>query len=141
MDVGNRVCGTRILNDQVVDFQVFALVETNSEVRLGQSADVVADITVFSRHVDNHVARRQLADVFVLLRLQNVHETEVLRCNLIKHIALQNVVGHLVAQNQEPAAIGAEKAFYATLDILDNALVAFVEYNQCRINSLNIRKF
>ena len=34
MDVRNRVGGTRILDEQVIDALVLALVETNSEVRL-----------------------------------------------------------------------------------------------------------
>ena len=73
MNIRNRVSGTRILDEQVIDLLVLALMETNPEVRLGQGAKVVADFGVFARHVDEYVAERPLFDVLVLFRFQHAH--------------------------------------------------------------------
>lgn len=141
MDVRNGVGGPRVFYEQVVDFRVVALLETNPEIRFRQGADVVADVRVLDGHVHNHVARWQFAKILVFFRLQHAHEAEILGRDFGVHIALQDVVRHLVAQNHEPAAQGAEQGLGAALDVLDDAFVVFVKNNQYRINSLIIRKF
>ena len=97
MNVRNRVGGTRILDEQVIDALVLALVETNPEVRLRQGAEVVADFGVFACHVDEYVAERQLPDEFMLIGFQYVHEAEVLGRDFTIKVALQDGVRHLVA--------------------------------------------
>ena len=88
MDVGNGVGSTRILDDQVVDGLVFALVEADAEVRLGQGAEVVADFSVFARHVDEYRAERQFLEEFMLVGFQDTHEAEILGCDLGVEVAL-----------------------------------------------------
>ena len=108
MDVRNWVSGTGILDKQVVDFLVLALMEANPEVRLGQGAKVVADFGVFARHVDEYVAERPLFDVLVFFRFQHAHKTEVLGRDFGVEVALQDGVRHLVAKDDEPAAACTE---------------------------------
>jgi len=141
VDVRNRVGGTRVLDDQVVDLLVLALVETNSEVRLGQGAEVVADFGVLACHVDEHRAERQLLDELVLVGFQDAHETEVLGRDFRVEVALQDGVRHLVAKDEKTASVDAKQTLGTTLDVFDNALVAFVEDNQYGVNPLEIRHF
>ena len=79
MNVRNGVGGSRIFDDQVVNRLVFALVETNSEIRFRQSAEVVADIRIFACHIDEYGTERQLSDELMLIGFQHTHEAEVLR--------------------------------------------------------------
>ena len=141
VDIRNRVGGTRILDKQVVNLSVLALVETDSEVRLGQGAEVVADFGVLGRHVDEHSAERQLLDELVLVGFQHAHEAEVLGRDLGVEVALQDGVRHLVAKDNDPATVGAKQALRTALNVLDDALVAFVQYNQYGVNPLKIRHF
>ena len=141
MDVGNGVGGSRILDDQIIDGLVLALVETNSEVCLGQGAEVVADIRVLARHIDEYCAERQLFDEFVLVRFQHTHETEVFGRNLGIEVALQDSVRHLVAKYDKSASAGTKQTFRTALNVLDDAFVAFVQDNQNRAKSLKIRHF
>lgn len=92
MDVRNGVGGSWILDDQVIDLLVLALVETDSEVCFGQGAEVVADIGVFARHIDEYRAEWQLFDEFVFVGFQHTHETEVFGRNLGIEVALQDSV-------------------------------------------------
>jgi len=139
MNVRNRVGGARILDEQVVDLWVLALMETDSEVRLGQGAEVVADFGVFRCHVDEHCAERQFFDELMLVWLQHAHEAEVLGRNLCVEVALQDGVRHLVAEDDDPTAAGAKQAFRAALDVLDDAFVAFVKNDQDGVKTLKIR--
>jgi len=141
MNVRNRVGGTRILDKQVIDFLVLALVETNPEVRFGQGAKVVANFGVFARHVDEYVAERPLFDVLVLFRFQHAHETEVLGRDFGVEVALQDGVRHLVAKDDEPAAACTEQAFYATFNILVDTLIVLVKDDEDGVKSLKIRHF
>ena len=97
MNVRNRVGGTRILDEQVIDALVLALVETNPEVRLRQGAEVVADFGVFACHVDEYGTERQFSDELMFVGFQHVHKAKVLGCNLGIEVALQDGVRHLVA--------------------------------------------
>ena len=120
---------------------MLALVETDPEVRLGQGAEVVADVGVLSRHVDNHVAEGQLFDVFVFVGFQHAHEAEILGRDLVEKVALQDSVRHLVAEDDESATVGAEQTFRAAFDVLDDAFVVFVKNDKDGVNSLKIRHF
>ena len=141
MDVGDGVGGAWILDDQVIDALALALVETDSEIRFRQGAEVVADFGILARHVDEYRAERQLFEELVLVRLQHTHEAEVLGRDFGVEVALQDGVRHLVAQDDEAAPVGTKEAFYTALDVLDDALVAFVQDNQNGVNSLQIRHF
>lgn len=141
MDVGNRVGGTRIFDNQIVDALILALVETNPEVRFREGAKIVADFGVLARHIDEHRAERQLFDELMLVGFQHAHEAEVLGRDFRVEVALQNGVRHLVAKDDESTAAGTEQALRTALDVLDDALVAFVQNNQNRVNSLEIRHF
>ena len=141
MNVRNRVGGTRILDEQVIDALVFALVETDPEVRLRQSAKVVADFGVFACHVDEYVAERQLPYELMLVGFQHVHEAEVLGRDFAIEVALQDGVRHLVAKDDEPASAHAEQTFHAAFDILVDALVVLVKNDENGVNSLKIRHF
>ncbi len=141
MNVRNRVGGTRILDEQVIDALVLALVETNPEVRLRQGAEVVADFGVFACHIDEYVAERQLSDEFMLIGLQYIHEAEVLGRDFTIKVALQDGVRHLVAKDDEAASTDTEKAFYAAFDILMNALVVLVKDDENGAKPLKVRHF
>ena len=141
MNVRNRIGGARIRNKQVVDTLVLALVETDSEIRFRQGTEVVADFGVLGCHVDKHGAERQLFDELVLVGFQYTHKAEVLRRNLGVEVALQDGVRHLVAKDDEPATAGTKQTFSTALNVLDDALVAFVKDNQNGGNSLEIRHF
>lgn len=141
MNVRNRVGGTRILDEQVIDALVLALVETNPEVRLRQGAEVVADFGVFACHVDEYVAERQLSDELMLIGFQHVHEAEILGRDFTIEVALQDGVRHLVAKDDEPASTNTEKAFYAAFDILMDALVVLVKDDENGAKPLKIRHF
>ena len=141
MDIGDRVGASRVLDDKVVNTNILALLEADSEVRLGQGAKVVADFGVFARHVDEYVAERPFFDVLVLFRFQHAHETEVLGRDFGVEVALQDGVRHLVAKDDEPAAACTEKAFYATFNILVDTLVILVKDDENGVKSLKIRHF
>ena len=108
MNVRNRVGGTRILDEQVIDALVLALVETNPEVRLRQGAEIVADVSVFACHIDEYRTERQLSDELMLVGFQHAHEAEVLGRNLRVEVALQDGVRHLVTKDNETASTGAK---------------------------------
>ena len=127
MDIGDGVGCPGIIDDQVVNPDILALLEADSEVRLGQGAEVVADFGVFPRHVDNHRAVGQLPEVFMLVRLQHTHESEVLGRNLVVEVALQDGVRHLVAEDDETTAAGAKQGLHTAFYILVYALVMLVE--------------
>ena len=141
MDVGNGVGGSRILDDHVVDGLVLALVETDAEVRFRQGAEIITDFGVLACHIDEYRAEWQLLEELVLVRFQDAHETEVLGRDLGVEVALEDGVRHLVAEDDEPASVGAKQALHAALDVLDDALVAFVQVNQNGVNALKIRHF
>lgn len=141
MNVRNRVGGTRILDEQVIDALVLALVETNPEVRLRQGAEVVAYFGVFACHVDEYVAERQLPDELMLIGFQHVHEAEILGRDFTIEVALQDGVRHLVAEDDKATATGAEKGLHAALYVFMYAFVVLVEDDQHRTNSLKIRHF
>ena len=127
MDVRNGIGGARIIDDQVVDGLVFALVETDSEIRLRQGAEIVADVSVFAGHIDEYRTERQLSDELMLVGFQHAHEAEVLGGDFGVEVALQDGVRHLVAEDDEPATANTKQSFYAAFDVLDDAFVAFVE--------------
>ena len=127
MDIGDGVGCPGIIDDQVVNPDILALLEADSEVRLGQGAEVVADFGVFPRHVDDHRAVGQLPEVFMLVRLQHTHESEVLGRNLVVEVALQDGVRHLVAEDDETTAAGAKQGLHTAFYILVYALVMLVE--------------
>ena len=127
MDVGNRVGGSRILDDQIIDLLVLALVETNPEVCLGQGAEVIADIGVFARHIDEYRAEWQFFDEFMLVGFQYTHETEVFGSDFCVKVTLQDGVRHLVAKYDESATAGTKQTFRTALNVLDDAFVAFVQ--------------
>lgn len=141
MDVRNRVGGTRVLDEQVIDLLVLALMETDPEIRLRQSAKVVADFCILCRHVDEYGTERQFPDELVLVRFQHTHETEVFGRDLGVKVALQDGVRHLVAEDNEPAAAGTEQTFCTAFDVLDDTFVTFVKDNQDGVKSLQIRHF
>jgi len=120
---------------------MFALMEANPEIRLRQGAKIVADVGVFCGHIDENAAIWQLLDELVFVRLQDAHETEVLGRNLSVEVALKDGVRHLVAQDDESTPAGTKQTLDATLDVLDDALVALVQDNQYGTNSLEIRHF
>ena len=138
MDVGDRVGISGVLDDQVINSHIFALLEANPEIRLRQGAEVVADFGALARHIDDHRAVRQFLKVFVLVGFQHAHEAEVLGCDFVVEVALQDGVRHLVAEDDEPATAGAEEglhtAFYAFVD----ALVVLVEDDQNGVHPLKI---
>ena len=139
MNVRNRVGGTRIFDEQVVDFLVFAVHETDSEISLRQSANVVADVGILAGHVDNHIAERPLFNVLVLFRFQHAHKTEVLGRDFGVEVALQDGVRHLVTKDDEPAATCPKQTFGTAFDIFDNAFVTFIENDENRVNPLSVR--
>ena len=141
VDVGDRVGVSGVLDDQVIDGHVLALLEADPEIRLRQGAEVVADFGALARHVDDHCAVRQLLKIFVLVGLQHTHEAEILGRDLVVEVALQDSVRHLVAEDDEPAAAGTEKGFHAALYVFVYALVVFVEDDQNRVNPLKIGHF
>ena len=141
MNVRNRVGGTRILDEQVIDALVLALVETDSEVRLRQGAEIVADFGVFACHVDEYVAERQLSYELMLVGFQHVHEAEILGRDFTIEVALQDGVRHLVAKDDKPATAYTEKAFYVAFDILMDALVVLVKDDENGAKSLKVRHF
>lgn len=108
VNVRHRVGAFVVFDDEVVDFQVFAAEETDAEIGLRQCADVVAHVGVFARHVDDDVAKWELADFLVFLWFQHAHETEVFGRDFRVEVALQNGVRHLVAKDDE-AATGCAK--------------------------------
>ena len=138
MDVGNRIGASRILDDQVVDADILALLETDSEIRFRQRAEVVADLGAFPRHVDNHGAVWQLPEVLMLLGFQHTHEAEVLRRDFVVEVALQDGVRHLVAEDDEAATANAEQGFHTAFDVLVYALVVFIKDDQHRVHALKI---
>ena len=75
----------------------------------------------------------------MLVGFQHAHEAEVLGRNLCVEVALQDGVRHLVAEDDNSTAAGAKQAFCAALDVLDDALVAFVKNDQDGVNTLKIR--
>ena len=127
VNVRDGVGGSWVLDDQVVDFDKLTLLETDAEIGLGQCANVVADVGVLRRHVDDHVAEGPLLDVFVFFGFQHAHEAEVLGRNLGVEVALEDGVRHLVAKDDESAAACAEQGLRAAFNIFDNALVTFVD--------------
>ncbi len=141
MDVRNGVGGSRVFNHKIVDFHVFAFLEADAEVGLGQDAEVVADVGVFARHVDDHVAEGPFFDVLVLFGFQHAHEAEVLGRDFSVEVALENGVRHLVAEDDEPAATRVEQSLRTALNALDDAFVTFVEDDEHRVNLLGIRQF
>ena len=136
MDVRNRVGGTWVFDEQVVDFLVLALMETDSEIRLRKGAKIVADFCILCRHVDENGAERQLSDELVLVGFQYVHEAKVLGCNLGVKVTLQDGVRHLVAEDDEAAPTGTKQTFGTTFDVLDDAFIAFIKNNQNRVKPL-----
>ena len=78
VDVGDGVGASGILDYQVIESCILALLKADSEIRLRQGAEVVADLGVLSGHVDDHGTVRQFPEVFVLVRFQHTHEAEVL---------------------------------------------------------------
>ena len=138
VDVGNGVSASRVFDDQIVNADVLALLETDSEIRFRQGAEVVADFGVLSRHVDDHRAIRKLPEVFVLVGLQHTHETEVLRRDFVVEVALQDGVRHLVAEDDEAATANAEQGFHTAFDVLVYALVVFIKDDQHRVHALKI---
>ena len=108
MDVRNGVGSSRILDDQIIDGLVLALMETDSEVRLGQSAEVVADIRILARHIDEYRTERQLFDEFVLVGFQYTHKAEVFWSYFGVQVTLQDGVRHLVAKDDESTTAGTE---------------------------------
>ena len=54
VDVGNRVGVSGIFDDQIIKPGVFTLLEADPEVRLRQSAEIVADFGTLASHVDDH---------------------------------------------------------------------------------------
>ena len=141
MDVRNRVGGSRVLNNQVVDRLVLALMETNSEIRLRQRAKIVADVSVFACHIDEYRTEWQFSDELMLIGFQHAHEAEVFWGDFGIEVALQDGVRHLIAKNDEPATIDAKQPLHAALDVLDDAFVAFIENDENRANSLKVRHF
>ncbi len=141
VNVGDGVGASRVLDHQVIETCVFALLEADPEVRLRQGAEVVADFGVLPRHVDDHGAVGQLLEVFVFVGFQHTHEAEVLGCDLVVEVALQDGVRHLVAEDDKATATGAEEGLYAALYVFMYAFVVLVEDDQHRINSLKIRHF
>ena len=127
VDVGDRVGVSGVLDDQVIDGNILALLEANPEVRLRQGAKVVADFGALARHVDNHCAVGQLFKIFVLVGLQHAHEAEVLGRDFVVEVALKYGVRHLVAKDDESATIGAEKGFYAAFNVFVNTLVVLIK--------------
>ena len=136
MDVRNGVGGSRILDDQIIDGLVLALVETDSKVRLRQGAEIVTDIGILARHIDEYRAERQLFDEFMLVRFQHTHKAEVFRGDLGIEVALQDGVRHLVAKDDEATTAGTKQTLCTALNFLDDAFVAFVKNNQNRVKSL-----
>lgn len=141
MDVRNGVGGSWIFNHKVVDFYKFALLEADAEVSLGQGAEVVADVGVLARHVDDHVAEGPFFDIFVFFGFQHAHEAEVLGGDFSVEVALEYGVRHLVAEDDKPATTCVEQGFRTALNALDDAFVAFVKDDEHRVNLLGIRQF
>ena len=108
MDVRNGVGGSRILDDQIIDGLVLTLVETNSEVCLGQGAEIVADIRILARHIDEYCTERQLFDEFVLVGFQYTHKAEVFWSDFSVKVTLQDGVRHLIAKNDESTTAGTK---------------------------------
>lgn len=138
VDIGNGVSASRVFDDQIVNADVLALLETDSEIRFRQGAEVVADFGVLSRHVDDHCAVRKLPEILVFVGLQYTHETEVLRRDLVVEVALQDGVRHLVAEDDKAASANAKQGFHTAFDVLVYALVVFVEDDQHRVDPLKI---
>ena len=141
MDIRNGVGGSRVFDNQVIDGLVLALVETDSEVRLGQGAEIVADIRILARHIDEYRTERQLFDEFVLVGFQYTHKAEVFWSDFSVKVTLQDGVRHLVAKNDEATTAGTEQTLCTALYVLDNAFVAFVQDNQNGAKSLKVRHF
>ena len=141
MDVGDGVGASRVLDHQVIETRVFALLEAYPEIRLRQGAEVVADFGVFACHVDEYVAERQLSDELMLIGFQHIHEAEILGRDFTIEVALQDGVRHLVAKDDEPASTNTEKAFYAAFDILMDALVVLVKNDENGAKPLKVRHF
>ena len=138
MNVGDRVGVSGVLDDQIVDGHVFALLEADSEIRLRQGAQVVADFRALASHVYDHRTVRQFFEIFDFIGLQHTHEAEVFWGDVVVEVALQNGVRHLVAEDDEPATCGTEEGLHAAFDAFVNALVVFVQDDQNGVNSLKI---
>ena len=141
MDVGDGVGASGVLDDQVVDADILALLEADSEVRPWQRAKIVTDFGVLPRHVDDHRAVGQLPEVLVLVGLQHAHKAKVLGRDLVVEVALQDGVRHLVAEDDKATAASAKEGLHAAFDILIYAFVVLVEDDQHRVNTLKIWHF
>ena len=108
MNVRNGIGGARIIDDQVVDVLVLALMEADSEVRFRKGAKVIADFGVLRRHVDKNTTEWQLPDELVLVGFQYIHEAKVLGRNLCVEVALQDGVRHLVAEDDDSTTTSPE---------------------------------
>ena len=127
VDVGDGVGASGVLDDQVVDADILALLEADSEVRPRQRAELVADFGVLPRHVDDHRAVGQLPEVLMLVGFQHAHKAKVLGRDLVVEVALEDGVRHLVAEDDEPATAGPKQAFGTAFDVLYDALVTLVK--------------
>ena len=88
VDVRNGVGSSGIFDNHVVKLLVLALMETDSEIRFGQGAEVVADFGVLGCHVDEHGAEWQFLEELMLVGFQHAHKAEVLRRNFGVEVAL-----------------------------------------------------
>ena len=141
MDVRHRVGGAWVVDDEVVDFHVFALLKADAEIGFGQGTDIIANVGVLASHVDNHVTEWPFLDVLVLVGFQDAHEAEVLGRDLGVEVALKDGIRHLVTENDKTAAARTKQGFRTALNIFDDALITLVDDDEHRVNLLDVRQF
>ena len=127
MDVRNGVGASWVFNNQVIDADIKALLEADSEIRFWQRAKVVADFGILASHVDDHRAVRQLFDEFMLVGFQHTHEAKILWGDFAVEVALKDGVRHLVAEDDKTATANAKQGFHTAFDVFMYAFVVLVK--------------
>ena len=100
-----------------------AFLEADAEARVGEGGKVICNVDMFVGHVDEQVGHGELAHLLLFLGGEHLHEAEVLGGHLAVLVAEKDVVGGLLADDDEPGAGDAEHRPYAILDVLDLLLV------------------
>ena len=112
---------------------------TDAEGGVRESGEVVADVDMVFGHVDNEVRHWKLANLFLLLGLQDLHETKVLGGHLAVLVAEQDIVGGFFSDDDEPDSADAEKSLDAFFNGTDGLLVEVFEDDDDRVEFLKVR--
>ena len=114
------------------------LCEADTETGVGQGGQVVGDVDVFFRHVDEQMGHGEFTNLFLFLCLEHLHKSEVLGGHFTVLVTEQYVVGGFLGDDDKPNPPDAEKALDTLFDGTDGLLVEVLQNDDDRVELFEI---